>query len=81
MRLEGGDLRTDVVDRGMGIPAKDQPYMFDRLFRASNVTNIQGTGLGLNIVRHYLDLHGGTITFVSTEGEGTTFTFRIPQRP
>lgn len=81
MRIEAGDLRTDVVDRGMGIPAKDQPYMFDRLFRASNVTNIQGTGLGLNIVRHYLDLHGGTITFASTEGEGTTFTFRIPQRP
>lgn len=81
MRIEGDDLRTDVVDRGMGIPAKNQPHMFDRLFRASNVTNIQGTGLGLNIVRHYLDLHGGTITFASTEGEGTTFTFRIPQRP
>lgn len=76
---EGQFLKVDVVDQGMGIPEKDQQHMFDRLFRASNVTNIQGTGLGLNIVKRYLDLHGGTINFVSHEGLGSTFTFSIPQ--
>lgn len=76
---EGQFLKVDVVDQGMGIPEKDQQHMFDRLFRASNVTNIQGTGLGLNIVKRYLDLHQGTINFVSREGHGSTFTFTIPQ--
>jgi signal transduction histidine kinase len=47
--------------------------MFDRFFRAGNVINIEGTGLGLNIVKRYLELLGGTISFSSKEGIGTTF--------
>jgi PAS domain S-box-containing protein len=74
------DLVISVVDRGMGIPEKDQVHMFERLFRASNVTNIQGTGLGLNIVKKYIDLHNGSIAFESEEGKGTTFTVIIPQQ-
>lgn len=76
---EQGQLVIQVIDRGMGIPVKDQVHMFERLFRASNVINIQGTGLGLNIVRKYIDLHNGSIAFESTEGAGTTFTVTIPQ--
>jgi len=72
-------LRLQITDHGIGIPEEDRPHMFERLFRASNVTNIQGTGLGLNIVKKYVDLHGGTIAFESTYGEGTTFTVVIPQ--
>jgi signal transduction histidine kinase len=52
--------------------------MFDRFFRASNAGNVQGTGLGLNIVKRYLDLLNGNITFTSKYGEGTTFRVMIP---
>jgi signal transduction histidine kinase len=64
----------------MGIPLEDQQHLFERFFRASNAMNMQGTGLGLNIVKKYLDLMGGTITFTSAAGEGTTFTVQLPQR-
>lgn len=67
-----------VKDQGIGIAREEQPFLFDRFFRANNATNIQGTGLGLNIVKKYLDLLGGTISFESELNEGTTFTITIP---
>ncbi|HEX5000874.1 MAG TPA: ATP-binding protein, partial [Bacteroidia bacterium] len=67
-----------VKDEGMGIPEEDQQHLFSKFFRAKNVTNIQGTGLGLNIVKRYMELLGGTITFVSTHKVGTTFIIEIP---
>lgn len=67
-----------VQDFGIGIPEKEQHMLFDRFFRAGNVTNIQGTGLGLNIVKKYVDLLKGTISFTSEEGKGTTFKIEIP---
>lgn len=63
-----------IRDEGIGIPKADQKHMFERFFRASNSGNIQGTGLGLNIVKRYVELLGGEINFTSTEGVGTTFT-------
>jgi PAS domain S-box-containing protein len=66
-----------VKDKGIGIPPEDKANMFNRFFRASNSTNIGGTGLGLNIVRNYLKLLKGDITFESELGKGSTFTFRI----
>lgn len=77
--IENDVLSIKVRDYGIGIPAQDQPHMFDRFFRATNVTNIQGTGLGLVIVKRYLDLMNGNIGFESKENEGTTFTVEIPQ--
>lgn len=74
-----GRLRLTVTDHGMGIPAEDQQHLFDRFFRGSNVMTIQGTGLGLNIVKRYIDLMGGTIAFTSRPGE-TIFTAELPQR-
>lgn len=72
-------LHVRVKDYGIGIPENDQKHLFSRFFRATNSSNIQGTGLGLNIVKRYLDLMSGTIAFESQEGVGTTFMITIPQ--
>jgi two-component system, LuxR family, sensor kinase FixL len=73
-KIKGDQLIIDIRDEGMGIPEADKPYMFDRFFRASNVTNIKGTGLGLNIVKRYVELMNGTIGFESELGSGSVFT-------
>jgi signal transduction histidine kinase len=67
-----------VRDEGIGIPENEVKHLFERFFRASNATNIQGTGLGLNIVNRYVDLLKGKIDFTSIEGKGTTFTVILP---
>jgi PAS domain S-box-containing protein len=67
-----------VRDEGIGIPKNEVKHLFERFFRASNVTNIQGTGLGLNIVNRYVDLLKGKIDFSSIEGKGSTFKVIIP---
>jgi PAS domain S-box-containing protein len=72
-------LTISVRDEGIGIPPEDQKYMFDRFFRASNAGNIPGTGLGLNIVKRYVDLLGGTVNFISEYKKGTTFFITIPR--
>ena len=69
-----------IRDEGIGIPAEDQKHMFDRFFRASNAGNVQGTGLGLNIVKRYVELLGGNISFSSEFGKGSIFTVWIPLR-
>jgi PAS domain S-box-containing protein len=72
-------LQITVSDEGMGIPLEDQQHLFERFFRASNAFTVQGTGLGLNIVRKYLDLMGGNIHFTSEPGKGSVFTAQLPQ--
>jgi signal transduction histidine kinase len=71
-------VTIEVQDEGIGIPKPDIKHIFDRFFRASNTSNIQGTGLGLNIVKRYIDLLGGSITFISEEGKGSIFTITLP---
>lgn len=71
-------MSFEIRDVGIGIPASDQPRLFEMFHRASNVRAIRGTGLGLAIVRQCVVLHGGTITFTSQEGKGTTFTVALP---
>ncbi len=66
-------IEVNITDHGMGIPPDDQDHLFERFFRAKNATNVQGTGLGLNIVKRYIDLMGGSISFTTREGEGTSF--------
>lgn len=68
-----------VTDEGIGIPVKDQKHLFGRFFRASNTVGIKGTGLGLNIVKSYLDLLNGDISCQSEEGKGTTFICFVPK--
>jgi PAS domain S-box-containing protein len=67
-----------VRDQGIGIPTKDQPRMFESFFRATNVGQIKGTGLGLTIARLMTERHGGIIAFQSVVNQGTTFTVVIP---
>jgi signal transduction histidine kinase len=62
-----------IQDYGIGIPIADQEKLFDYFHRGSNVGRIPGSGLGLAIVKHYVELHGGEITFASKVGVGTTF--------
>jgi len=69
-----------VKDRGIGIPEKEQQMLFERFFRAENVINIQGNGLGLNIVLRYMGLIDGSISFKSTEGVGSEFTITFPEK-
>ncbi|MBK8387918.1 MAG: PAS domain S-box protein [Saprospiraceae bacterium] len=71
-------MLIEVQDFGIGIPENDQKHLFDRFFRASNVSNIQGTGLGLHIIKQYLSLIEGEIALVSEYHKGTTFTISIP---
>ncbi len=80
-QLVDGQLRLSVQDSGIGIPQEDQQYLFDRFFRARNVENIQGSGLGLHIVANYVDLLGGTVSFTSEENRGTTFNVDLPCAP
>jgi PAS domain S-box-containing protein len=74
-----GKVSLSVRDEGIGIPAEAQKNLFDKFFRAKNATNIQGTGLGLNIVRRYVELLDGTIGFTSRENIGTTFSVEFPK--
>jgi PAS domain S-box-containing protein len=67
-----------IKDQGIGIPMEEQNQMFERFFRAKNAVNIQGTGLGLNIVKKYIDLMNGEISFESEANVGTTFKVEIP---
>lgn len=71
-------IEIEVADEGMGIPKEEHEHLFGRFFRAKNVTNIQGTGLGLNIVAKYLETIHGNIEFESELDKGTKFNITIP---
>lgn len=70
-------IDMEVQDHGIGIPEADQAKLFGRFYRASNAGNIQGTGLGLHIVKSYVDLIGGSIRCESVEGEGTCMKLKL----
>ena len=76
--LYGNKCVVLVKDNGVGIPEDDKQNLFKPFFRANNVRDIPGTGLGLNIVERYLALMGGTVTFASNRLSGTVFTISIP---
>ncbi|MFZ1516048.1 MAG: PAS domain-containing sensor histidine kinase [Saprospiraceae bacterium] len=68
-----------VNDEGIGIPDEEKKFIFDIFFRGTNVLNIQGTGLGLNIVKKYLDSINGSISFSSVQPKGTKVSILIPR--
>lgn len=76
---DGEILILRVTDTGIGIPAKDQPYIFDKFYRADQaIDHFEGTGLGLSIVKSIVESHGGRIWVNSKEGRGSTFTVMLP---
>jgi PAS domain S-box-containing protein len=80
VHLQANDDRfiLSVIDNGIGIPLNEQKHLFERFYRANNAANIQGTGIGLNIIKKYIELLGGNITFTSKLNVGTTFTINLP---
>lgn len=80
LKVEEGNVQIDVRDEGIGISEADQSHLFERFFRAKNAGNIQGTGLGLNIVAKFVELLNGSIACHSVLKEGTTFTVRLPKQ-
>ncbi|MGB5419949.1 PAS domain S-box protein [Algibacter sp.] len=78
IKQDNTNTTVKIKDRGIGIPEKDQKSIFERYFRAENVINTQGTGIGLNIAKNHLENLGGSIWFESEEHVGTTFEITIP---
>ncbi|HLH25032.1 MAG TPA: CheR family methyltransferase [Chloroflexota bacterium] len=83
LRRINGHAELTVQDYGPGIPAADQPNVFSRFYQAAGADSRArgGLGLGLYICRAIVEAHGGTIDLRSREGEGATFTVRLPLRP
>lgn len=71
-------LLLAVRDTGIGIPKADLAHIFDRFYQAGNRANETGTGIGLNMTYEFVRLHGGELTVESVEGEGSTFTMKLP---
>ena len=80
VRAEAGHAVVTVADTGIGIPAREMPRLFERFHRVENARSRsnEGSGIGLALVQELVQLHGGAITASSAEGEGTTFTIRLP---
>ncbi|MCC6614953.1 MAG: PAS domain S-box protein [Anaerolineae bacterium] len=78
LKFEGDEFHMAIRDHGIGIPEHDQQRLFDPFFRAGNVGDIPGSGLGLLIVKQAVELQGGSIRFTSRVNEGTTFHVTLP---
>ena len=76
--LAGGDVTVKVSDTGTGIAPEDLPRVFERFYKADRSRGSIGTGLGLAVVRHTVEAHGGTASAESEPGRGSTFSFSIP---
>ena len=78
----GDTVKVKVIDSGEGIAPADLPYVFDRFYRGEKSRNRQtgGAGLGLAIARGIVEAHGGEITVESNLGQGSTFTFTLPDK-
>lgn len=81
VEVEGDWVTLTIQDQGIGIPAADLQRVFEPFERGSNVGQIKGTGLGLNIVKRMTEMLGGTVTVTSQEGAGSCFTVRLPLHP
>jgi two-component system NtrC family sensor kinase len=82
VEVEGDQMILQFEDTGIGIPLSEQPYIFDKLYRASNVAaDDTGTGLGLSIVKSIVESHHGRIWVESVPGEGSTFYVVLPLMP
>lgn len=79
MRAEGNQIILEITDHGPGIPPADQPHIFDKFYRATNIgQDVEGSGLGLAIVKNIVENHQGRIWVESTLGKGSSFFIVLP---
>ena len=80
VRREGSKVLATVKDTGIGIPRSEQKKIFEKFFRGEDslVHETKGSGLGLALVRHIMEAHGGSVEVDSTPGKGSTFTLALP---
>ncbi len=78
VQFEPTQVKILIQDFGIGIPTDEQEKLFTSFFRANNVGRIKGTGLGLVIVKNFIELNGGSVSFESTLQQGTTFCISLP---
>jgi signal transduction histidine kinase len=80
LEMEGERVAIRVIDRGPGIPPEEQPFIFDQFFRGAAATEsaVRGTGIGLALVKHIVEAHGGEVRLESSVGAGSTFTILLP---
>jgi two-component system sensor histidine kinase SenX3 len=81
--VEGGRVvAIRVRDQGLGIPSSEQRQIFRKFARGASakVQGVKGTGIGLAMVRHIVDAHGGSVKLQSEPGKGSTFTIELPAR-
>lgn len=78
----GNEILLEVSDRGIGIPAEDQPNIFKKFFRAGNARKklAEGNGIGLYVVKNFIEAHNGQVKFVSNPEKATTFYVNLPER-
>ena len=76
---EEGNVSVRIRDTGLGIPSEDQERIFDEFYRSPQSGDIPGTGLGLAIVKRIIELHGGSVSVISRQGEGSEFTLLLPE--
>ncbi|HMQ30822.1 MAG TPA: PAS domain-containing protein [Chloroflexaceae bacterium] len=83
LAADAAAVRVTISDHGIGIPRQDVPRIFERFYRAGNVSadTLTGVGIGLYVVREIVALHGGTIAVASEEGVGSSFTITLPLIP
>lgn len=81
LHRQGEQAILEVQDEGIGIPVEDQPRLFEPFYRAHNAGSAAGTGLGMNVVKRAVDLHGGAIAVHSAENQGTRVVVTLPLRP
>ena len=82
-RRDGGGVALDVADDGIGIPVSERERIFEKFYRVgrSETQGRRGSGVGLALVKHIVEAHGGRVTVDGRPGEGSRFTLHLPPLP